>query len=87
MHARNAGITGTGTGANTLNAFADTSAVTTTAGGNRKTLYGSAFYHFDRQTEVYVAADKLTMTDGYRQRNTFGSLNQTEIGVGLRLRF
>ena len=52
-----------------------------------KTVYGSAFYHFDRTTEVYLSADRLSMTDGYRQRSTFGYLDQTEFGVGLRLRF
>ena len=89
MDAKNAGTTGAGVTANTLAAYADTSAITaaTVATGKRKTLYGSIFYHFDRQTEVYVAADKLSMTGGYRQKSTFGALDQTELGVGLRLRF
>lgn len=87
MSADNAGITGTGASANVLNAYADTSGITATATGKRKTFYGSAFYHFDRQTEVYVSADRLSMTDGYRQKSTFDFRDQTEIGVGLRLRF
>ena len=87
MSAHRAGITGTGATANVLNAFADTSALTAIASGQRKTAYGSVFYHFDRSTEVYLAVDQLKMTDGYRQRGAAGSLDQNEIGVGLRLRF
>lgn len=83
MSANHAAITGTGAAANVLNAFADTSAVTTTATGKRKTLYASAFHHFDKSTEIYLAADRLSMTDGYRQKSTFGRLDQTEVGVGL----
>ena len=67
--------------------LADTSALTAVASGKRKTLYGSAFYHFDRATEVYVVADKLSLTDGYRQKSTAGFLDLTEFGVGLRTRF
>lgn len=87
MSANNAGITGTGTSANVLNAFANTSAVTATASGRRKTLYGSVFYHLDRQTEVYAVVDRLTMTGGYRQGSAFGFTDQTEFGVGMRYRF
>jgi predicted porin len=87
MSANNAGITGTGATANVLNAFADTSAITTTATGKRKTVYGSVFYHFDRQTDVYLAADHLTMTDAYRQKSVNGFLTQNELGVGMRFRF
>jgi predicted porin len=87
MSANNAGITGSGATANVLNAFADTSGVAATASGKRKTLYASAFYHFDRQTEVYLVADRLTMTDGYRQKGAFGFMDQTELGAGLRFKF
>ena len=87
MDAKNAGITGAGATANVLNAYADTTGITAVASGKRKTLYGSAFYHFDRTTEVYVAADKLSLTGGYRQRSANGFLDQTEFGVGLRTRF
>ena len=87
MNANHAGITGSGATANVLNAFADTSAITATATGKRKTIYGSAFYHFDRATEVYLAADKLSLSGGYRQRSANGFLDQTEFGIGLRTRF
>ncbi len=87
MSANHAGITGSGASANVLNAYADTSAVAATATGKRKTFYVSSIYHFDRQTEVYVAADHLTMTDGYRQKSAAGFLNQNEVGIGLRFRF
>ena len=87
MSASKAGITGSGATANVLNAYADTSGVTATTSGKRKTLFGSAMYHFDRSTEAYLAADKLNMTDGYRQRSANGFLSQTEFGVGLRTRF
>ena len=87
MDASNAGITGAGATANVLNAYADTSGVTATTSGKRKTLYGSVFYHFDKQTDLYLAADRLSLTDGYRQKSTAGFLDQTEFGVGLRLRF
>ena len=87
MRANHAGITGAGATANIRNAFADTSAITTVASGKRKTLYGSIMYHFDRTTEVYFAADKLSLTDGYRASALAGALDQTEFGVGLRLRF
>ena len=87
MSASRAGFSGSGATANTLAAYADTSALTTFAGGQRKTVYGSIFYHFDRATEVYVAADKLSLNGGYRQRGTAGALDQTEFGLGLRTRF
>ena len=87
MNAHNAGITGAAATANVLNAYADTTAITATATGKRKTLYGSIFYHFDRATEVYLAADKLSMTGQYRQKSASGFLDQTELGIGLRTRF
>ena len=87
MSASQAGITGAGATANVPNAYADTTGITSTISGKRKTFYGSAFYHFDRSTEVYVAADKLNLDGGYRQRSAAGFLDQTEFGVGLRTRF
>ena len=87
MTANHAGITGAGATANVLNAFADTSAIAVVASGNRKTLYGSVMYHFDKTTEVYLAADKLSLTDGYLVKALAGALDQTEVDVGLRLRF
>ena len=87
MSATNAGITGSGATANVPNAFADTSGITATIDGKRKTLYGSIFYHFDKQTDVYLVGDWLTMTDGYRQKSVNGFTSQNELGVGMRFRF
>ena len=84
MKANNAALNG---GGNVLNAFQSASTAAATATGSRATLYGSAFYHFDKVTEVYVAADYLKLKDGYKVGATNGSPNQTEFGVGLRTRF
>jgi predicted porin len=84
MKATNAAVNG---GGNVLNAFADPSAATATATGSRATLYTSAFYHFDKITEVYVAADYLKLRDGYKVGATNGFANQTEFALGLRTRF
>jgi predicted porin/uncharacterized coiled-coil protein SlyX len=84
MKANNAAVNGAG---NILNAFANASSATATATGSRATLYGSVFYHFDKITEVYVAADYLKLHDGYKVGSTNGFSNQTEFGVGLRTRF
>lgn len=67
------------------NAFASIAGVTAVGTGNRATLYGSMFYHFDKSTEVYLAADYLTLDAGYGTVN--GSNHQTEVGVGVRTRF
>jgi predicted porin len=57
------------------------------ATGSRATIYGSVFYHFDKITEVYVAADSLKLKDGYHVASTNGFASQTEVAVGLRTRF
>ena len=84
MKANNAAVNGSG---NVLNAFANASAAKGTATGSRSTLYTSAFYHFDKITEVYIAADYLKLKDGYKVGVTNGFANQTEFGLGLRTRF
>ena len=84
MKANNAAVNG---GGNVLNAFANASAATVTATGSRSTLYGSVFYHFDKITEVYVAADYLRLKDGYKVGVTNGFTSQTELALGLRTRF
>jgi len=58
-----------------------------TATGSRATLYGSIFYHFDKITEVYFAADYLKLKDGYKVGATNGFANQSEFALGLRTRF
>ncbi len=84
MKANNAAVNG---GGNVLNAFSNASTATATATGSRATLYASAFYHFDKITEIYVAADYLKLKDGYKFGATNGFPNQTELAVGLRTRF
>ena len=83
--AENAGYTSAGF---IVRPYTDTSAVRTAGAGDRKTAYASVFYHFDKRTEVYVAADKLKITSGYKDsaiKN--GRDSQTELAVGMRFRF
>ena len=84
MDAKNAGVNGAGY---VLNAYGNTSGVAAAVSGKRKTLYGSAFYHFDAQTEVYVAADHLSTTGGYKAAQANGFMSQTELGLGMRFKF
>ena len=72
-------------GATVKNAFASITGTTVVTSGNRSTLYGSMFYHLDKSTELYVAADYLKLDAGYGNVN--GSDSQTEVAVGLRTRF
>lgn len=84
MKANNAALSGSG---NVLNAFANASSATATDSGKKATLYGSAFYHFSKRTEVYVAADYMKLNDGYRVGSANGFKNQAELAVGMRTRF
>ncbi len=84
MKAKNAAVNG---GGNVLNAFADSSSAKATATGSRSTVYASAFYHFDKVTEVYIAGDYLRLKDGYKVGATNGFGSQTELAMGLRTRF
>ena len=83
MRATNAGVSG----GFVQNAYSNTSAITTTATGNRNTLYGSAFYHLDAATEFYIAADKLNTTGNYLASQAAGARSQTELGIGMRYKF
>jgi predicted porin len=82
--AKNAGFASNGF---TVRAFTDTTGVKTAASGDRKTLYGSVFYHFDRRTEAYLAADYLKTTNGYLDPAAKGRDTQNEVAVGMRFRF
>ncbi|MGZ5101737.1 MAG: porin [Usitatibacter sp.] len=84
IHADNAGVNGSGF---VLTPYADAAGVTRTATGNKKTLYGSAFYHFDRRAELYLVADYMKLTDGYKLAVTNGHDSQVEFGAGMRIRF
>ena len=70
-----------------LNPYANTSSVTRGVTGTKGTVYASAFYHFDRSTEVYVVADKMKTKDGWADPRSFGHPDQTEYGIGVRTRF
>lgn len=78
---------GVNSGGFVLTPYADAAGVTQTANGDKKTLYGSVFYHFDRRSEVYIVTDYMKLTDGYKVSSTNGHNSQVEFGVGLRTRF
>jgi predicted porin len=84
IKADNAGLSSKGF---VLNPYTDTSAVTTGVSGKKQTFYGSIFYHFDRSTEVYLAADHMKLKDGWLDPRSFGLMSQNEIAVGIRTRF
>jgi predicted porin len=73
-------------GGNVIAAFKDSTGLSTTATGSRATTYASAFYHFDKATEVYLAGDRLSLKDGYGVVKD-GGKSQTELAVGLRTKF
>ena len=74
-------------GGSTVSAYADGSTAPSTGTGKKSTLYGSAFYHLSKRTELYVAADYMRLNDGYKVAGTNGFANQTEVAVGMRTRF
>ena len=82
--AKNAGF---GSGGFTFIPYQDASGAKATGTGDKKTLYGSIFYHFDRRTEAYLAADYMKLTNGYKLAVTNGHDSQTEVAIGLRFRF
>jgi predicted porin len=84
LHAQNAGVNSAG---NVLTPYADASGVKATGTGDKKTLYGSVFYHFDRRAEVYLVSDYMKLSEGYHLAITNGHDKQVEVGVGVRLRF
>ncbi len=84
IHADNAGVNGAG---NVLVPYRDTSGIKGTATGDKKTLYGSVFYHFDRRAELYLASDYAKLTDGYKLGSFNGFANQLEVAAGMRYRF
>lgn len=84
MRANNAAVTSAG---NVLNAFSNPIAAKATATGSRANVYASSFYHFDKITEVYVAADYLKLMGRYKFAPTNGFANQTELAVGMRTKF
>ena len=45
------------------------------------------FYYLSKRTELYVAADRMNITNGYKVSAANGFPNQTEFAVGIRTRF
>ena len=74
-------------GAVVTEASRNPTAATAVATGTKRTLYGSVFYHLSRRAEVYLAADRMWLLDGYRLAVTNGYSTQTEIATGIRFRF
>lgn len=83
--AKNAAFNGDATGI--LNPFSDTSKATSTGTGSKSTVYGSAFYHLSKRTELYLAADYMKLKDEYRVASAAGQNKQTEFAIGMRTRF
>jgi predicted porin len=69
------------------NPYQSTAGITAVQSGTKNTVYASAFYHFDRSTEVYVVADRMKTKDGWADPRSFGHTDQTEYGIGIRTRF
>ena len=84
IKAKNAGLNSSGF---VLTPYANALGVTRTGTGDKKTFYTSVFYHFDKQTEVYLAADRMNLTGQYQLAVTNGHQDQTEVGVGMRFKF
>ena len=74
-------------GGSTINAFVDGSTAPIAGTGKKSTIYGSAFYHLSKRTELYVAADYMKLADGYKVAGTNGFGRQSELAVGMRTRF
>ena len=84
MSANNASVDGLGC---VQNAYSDTSAIHATATGDRRTVYGSVFYHLDNVTESYLAFGHLNTTDGYLAAQANGAKSQNEPGLRMRYKF
>ncbi|MEC5216250.1 putative porin [Actimicrobium sp. GrIS 1.19] len=84
MNANNAAVNGSGY---VLNAYANTASATKTATGKRRTWYGSAFYHLDKRTELYLALDQLNTDGTYLASQANGFTSQHELAAGMRFKF
>ena len=57
------------------------------ANGKSKTHYASAIYSYDKLTDFYVAADHLKLDQASLSSAANGQTSQTELAVGVRLKF
>lgn len=76
----------------TLNPFASTASVTTTADGSRAAVYAALLYHVDKQLDFYLAGDKFKMKDGWAGKDgigggTYKNDGTTTVAVGGRYKF
>lgn len=85
LRAKNAAFNSAGD--NTLNPFGSVLGATKVGTGNKNTTYGSAFYHYNRWMDIYIAADYMTLENGYKVSTANGYKNQLELGVGARMKF
>lgn len=84
VRAHNAGLSGGGT---TLQPFDLADGVTSAASGHWNTVYGAAFYRFDRQTDFYVAFDYSKTDHGYVAPYFQGHASFNQVGGGVRYFF
>ena len=94
LKGNHAGFGGSG---NILNPFGNTAGVTSVASGGKNTVYGSIFYHVDKQLDLYLAADYFRTTGGWvvgdaqGNGNHFGIGNtyngEAEAAIGMRFKF
>lgn len=94
MRGNHAGFGGSG---NTLNPFGNTANVTSVADGGKKSVYAAVFYHADKQTDFYIAADTFRTTGGWVVGDAQGNGNHYGIGnkyngtfeaaIGFRFKF
>lgn len=83
INARNAGQSG----GNTLQPFDLTNAITSAASGTWNTLYGAAFYRWDRQVDLYLAFDYSKTGGGYKSSYFQGHNKFNQLGIGARYFF
>ena len=84
VDAHNAGLSSGGT---TLQPFDLTNGVTAAASGHWNTVYGAAFYRFDRQTDFYLAFDYSKTDGGYVAPYFQGHPSFNQVGAGVRYFF
>ena len=77
MKGKNAGFNG---GGNILNPFGNTSGVTSTADGAKKSIYAGYIYSPDKQTDFYFAVDTFKATGGWVVGDAQGNGNHYGIG-------
>ena len=83
--ANNAGTSAASNGNMTM-PFANGDIAKGVASGARNTTYGAIMRSLSKRSEVYVCADYEQLTEGFHLAATNGYRNQTELGIGIRIR-